>query len=167
MYAGSCARNNPAFWDFELPPRRARLTSSSTRATTSRASTWSPPTLTITLTKRTDSGTDFRVRIKQMDTGCTEERWDDNTASTAVTQIKTFQLPFGRYKICVDDGHPSSPRHRISTAFNAVDGVDASTNTPSHHRLTPEPGVPLQQSDAITLTGSSTSYSSGTCPAGY
>ncbi len=167
VYAGSCARNNPAFWDSDyfLPggPGYIELDPGDNLKSVDVVT----PTLTITLTKRTDSGTDFRVRIKQMDTGCTEELWNDNTASTAATQIKTFQLPFGRYKICVDDGHPSSPRHRISTAFNAVDAVDASTNTPSHHRLTPEPGVPLQQADAITLTGSSTSYSSGTCPAGY
>ena len=167
VYAGSCARNNPAFWDSDyfLPggPGYIELDPGDNLKSVDVVT----PTLTITLTKRTDSGTDFRIRIKQMDTGCTEELWHDNTASTAATQIKTFQLPFGRYKICVDDGHPSSPRHRISTAFNAVDAVDASTNTPSHHRLTPEPGVPLQQSDAITLTGSSTSYSSGTCPAGY
>ena len=167
VYAGSCARNNPAFWDSDyfLPggPGYIELDPGDNLKSVDVVT----PTLTITLTKRTDSGTDFRIRIKQMDTGCTEELWDDNTNSTAATQIKTFQLPFGRYKICVDDGHPSSPRHRISTAFNAVDGTDASTNTPSHHRLTPEPGVPLQQSDAITLTGSSTSYSSGNCPTGY
>ena len=122
------------------------------------------PTLTITMTKRS-SAPRFRVRIKQMDTGCTEELWLDDTTSSATSMTKTFQLPFGRYKVCVDDGNN---RHRVSTAFNAVDAVDASTNTPSHHRLTPEPGVPLQQSDAMTLTDPpSNSYSSGTCPSGF
>jgi hypothetical protein len=101
-----------------------------------------------------------------MDTpNCTEELWLDDTSSGGATLTKAFQLPFGRYKICVDDGHASSPRHRISSAFTPLNGTDPSTDTPSHHRLTPETGVPLQQTDTVSLTASG--YSSGNCPAGY
>jgi hypothetical protein len=78
--------------------------------------------------------------------------------------VFTFQLPFGRYKVCIDDGTRFRQSSNGSNSSHYPSGpayADLSSSIPSAHNLTPT-GPPLEPTDAVSLTGSNPG-SSGTC----
>jgi Tfp pilus assembly protein PilV len=178
VYAGSCESNNPAVWDpdyfvagtpgyVELDPGD-NLVAVDVRM----------PVLTIRLDKEVVAGSRFHVHIKQVAADgaeCADNFWDLNlTGSTyenATTVTQAFQLPFGRYKVCVDDGF----RMRISSSgsnsshYNSPATSDASNSNVTAHRMTTASNGALTQTDRALIEsnpsdGDGTSGTSGTCP---
>jgi hypothetical protein len=169
VYAGSCESNNPAFWDpdyfvagtpgyVELDPGENLVSVDVTM-----------PVLRITLGKQNLPLSRYRVLIKQVDApDCTENMWDftlPHDALIGALQVQNltsisrdFQLPFGRYKVCVDDGFRFK---QSGSSYNSPANQDASTNNLSLHRMTPTSNGALTQTDALTI--SSSSGTSGTC----
>jgi type II secretory pathway pseudopilin PulG len=160
VYAGSCELNNPAAWDsdyfqpgvpgyVELDPGDS-LTSVDVRM----------PTLTMSVTKTTTESRRVRVTVTQIDSPeCTEKLvdhllWPNPSAyaepGTSALVTLPISLPFGRYRICVDDG----VNRKTSSSFTS------DTRTPQHRNLTP--GQPLEPTDAVDMT-SSVGRQSGTC----
>jgi type II secretory pathway pseudopilin PulG len=154
VYAGSCELNNPAVWDsdyfqpggfgyIELDPGD-NLKSVDVLM----------PKLTMPVIKTTLVARRVRVTVTQIDAPeCTEKLVDTTVApnASALVQI-SLSLPFGRYRVCVDDG----VNRKTSSSFSL------STTTPQLHSLTP--GQALDVTDPVDMT-SSTGRVSGTCPA--
>ena len=169
VYAGSCLRNNPAFWrsDYFQPGVNGYIELDPADNLTDIDVTM--PTLTVNFTKRNLAGSRYRIQIKQVDgTGCAENMWQHTvpaaTAQTDTNEVFTFQLPFGRYKVCIDDGTRFRQSSNGSNSSHYPSGpayADLSSSSPSAHNLTPT-GPPLQPTDAVSLTGTNPG-SSGTC----
>ena len=153
VYAGSCELNNPAVWDpdyfqpggpgyIELDPGD-NLKSVDVLM----------PTLRMAVTKTTTVSRRVRVTITQMDSPECVEELVDTTVAPSTSGLVEFplSLPFGRYRLCVDDG----VNRKTSTSF----ALDA--RIPSHRDLTP--GQSLDQTDAVDMTDS-LGRQSGTCP---
>ena len=121
------------------------------------------PTLTMNITKRNLALTKYHVMIRELDTpDCTELMWDYSTPvmATDLNEVITFPVPFGRYKVCVDDG---VNRFRVSTAYpTPTNGSDPSAVLPTHHDLTPAHTF-LTQTDAVNLSSTTPVNSVGVC----
>ncbi len=120
VYAGSCASNNPASWlpSYFGPTSGLKGYIKLDPGDNLKNVDVIMPTLTLTITKRNLALSRYHVMIKQIDTpDCTELMWDYSTAvmPTDTSEAITFPVPFGRYKVCVDDGVGN--RYRVSTAF--------------------------------------------------
>ncbi len=168
VYAGSCLRNSPAYWRsnyfqpggngyIELDPGDSLKSVNVT-----------VPTLTVNFSKRNLSGSRYRVQIKQVDgTGCTENQVYDLTGGAVpsdTNEVLTFPLPFGRYKVCIDDGFRFRQSSNGTSSSHYPSGpayADLSTTNPSAHSLTPT-GPPLAATDAVSLIGTNPG-TSGTC----
>ena len=158
VYAGSCLRNNPAYWQanyfqpggngyIELDPGGNLIGVDVTM-----------PTIEMVVTKPTGSARRVRVTVTQIDgTGCNQKLVDTTVApnTAAVVTLPPIAVPFGRYRICVDD----DTNRKTSSSFTAT-----ATNlprTPQDHNLTP--GQSLEKTDAVDLTNS-TDRVNADCP---
>ena len=160
VYAGTCASNNPASW---LPGYFGPTSGLKGYITLDPGDNLKNvnvvmPTLTLTIAKRNLALSRYHVMIKQLDTpDCTELMWDySRLLPTDTSEAILFPLPFGRYKVCVDDG---VNRYRVSTAFPATPNAQVA-NVVNHHDLTPTHAF-LAQTDAVSLTASG--YAAGLC----
>lgn len=152
VYAGTCELNNPAYWNpdyfqpggpgyIELDPGD-NLKSVDVRM----------PTLTMRVTKT--STRQARVTVTQMDgPSCVDKLADITVAGTppATAVDIPISLPFGRYRVCVDDG----VNRKTSASFTA------NTSTPQDANLTP--GQSLSQTDPMNMNNT-TGRVTGTCP---
>ena len=146
VYAGSCARNNPAFWDSDyfLPGGTGYIELDP--GDNLKSVDVVTPTLTITMTKRIGPPPRFRVRIKQMDTGCTEELWLDDTASTA--DVDDQDLPASvRALQGLRRRRHSQPRTASARPSTRSTG---STRAPAPPRTTASPPSPACRSSRRT-----------------
>ena len=163
VYAGSCASNNPASW---LPSYFGPTSGTNGFIKLDPGDNLKNvnvvmPTLTLTITKRSLALSSYHVMIKQIDTpDCTELMWDyTRVLPTDTSEVITFPVPFGRYKVCVDDG--VGLRYRVSTAFPSTpNGQNAAIV--NHHDLTPTHAF-LAQTDAVSLSNTPTGFLTGTC----
>jgi Tfp pilus assembly protein PilV len=164
VYAGSCEANNPAVWDADYFQPGVNGYIELDPGDNLKSVDVTMPTLTISFTKLA-SRPRFHVTATQLDgPDCVEILGNTFYPSATGTTLETtrnftMSLPFGRYQICIDDG----VRRRTSTGYPSPASADPSTSSPSHHNLTPSTGIPLQQSDAVSLTTTS-SGTAGTCP---
>jgi Tfp pilus assembly protein PilV len=155
VYAGSCELNNPAAWDtdyfqpgvagyVELDPGD-NLTSVDVLM----------PTLRMSVTKTTAASRRVRLTATQIDGPECTEKLVDFTVPPSLSGLVEFSLslPFGRYRLCVDDG----VNRKTSSSFALDD------RTPSHRDLTPGNSLGLDQTDAVNMTDS-TGRQGGTCP---
>jgi type II secretory pathway pseudopilin PulG len=153
VYAGSCELNNPAVWDpdyfqpggpgyIELDPGD-NLKSVDVLM----------PTLRMSVTKTTLASRRVRVTVTQIDgPECTEKLVDTTVAPNFSSLVEfSISLPFGRYRLCVDDG----VNRKTGSSF----GLDALI--PSDHNLTP--GQSLDQTDGVVMTDP-LGRLFGTCP---
>jgi len=151
VYAGSCEKNNPAFWDsnyfrpgspgyIELDPGDNLKSVDVEMAS-----------LTLAVKKTTSPSRRVHVTVTQIDgPECTQKLVDTVVApSTSPLVTIPVSLPFGQYRLCVDDGVKS--KTSVSQAQDPL--------TPSDHALTP--GQPLTQTDAVDMT---TGGAGGRCP---
>ena len=153
VYAGSCERNNPAVWDSDYfqpgVPGYIELDPGDNLKSVDVLM----PTLTIAVAKTTVESRHVRVTVTQIDDPECTERLVDTTVAPSLSGLVTIpiSLPFGRYRVCVDDGVGS----KISSSF-APDAL-----IPSDHDLTP--GQILDPTDAVVMTDP-LGLNSGECP---
>lgn len=155
VYAGKCLENNPAFWDpdYFVPggPGYVALGPGDNLVAVDVVM----PTLAITVTKSSTRPATVTARqIDDADPGavCNELFAWPTAPSGATTVTFQLQLPFGKYRICVDDG----TNRKQSGSYSPV-----SSSIPEHHNLTPPTG-PLAQTDAVNMNDS-TGRTSGQC----
>jgi hypothetical protein len=171
VYAGSCVKNNPTFWkaDYFQPGVNGHIILNPAQSLAPVNVT--VPLLTMRVTKRTTAPL-VRVVAKQVDTPECTESWTVIVTSTAATVDVPVPLPFGRFKVCVDDGHLTSTRRRVSASgssnshYPSPPTSDMSSSDPSAHRMMPPSSTTskngaLAQTDAVNLDSSS---SGGSCP---
>jgi type II secretory pathway pseudopilin PulG len=154
VYAGSCELNNPAVWDSDYYQPGGLGYIELDPADDLKSVDVLMPSLRMSVTKTTSVARRVRVTVTQIDAPeCTEKLVDTTVApnTSALVEI-SLSLPFGRYRVCVDDG----VNRKTSSSFSA------STSTPQHHNLTP--GQALDVTDPVDMTNS-TGRVSGTCPA--
>jgi type II secretory pathway pseudopilin PulG len=166
VYAGSCIKNNPTQWksDYFQPGVNGYVVLNPGDSTVGVNVT--VPVLTLAVTKRS-SAPQIRVFVKQADgPECTEEySVIMNTTATGPTNV-AVPVPFGRYKVCVDDGHTSSPRRKASSSgsssshYNSPPTVDESSTSLTAHRMMPPSSTSskngaLAQTDAVNLDSNS------------
>ena len=168
VYAGTCASNNPASTvpSYFKPPNGTNGYIQLDPGDAGENVDVKMAALVIPFTKRA-AAPRFGIRIKQIDTGCVEDRWNHSELSVATSKTFTFPLPFGTYKICVYDGAVTGQRHRVSSATTVLPaGSDTNTNTMSQHQLTPATPAPsVTHSDTVNLN--TTGTSAGACPASF
>ena len=124
------------------------------------------PTLTMNITKRNLALSKYHVMIRQLDTpDCTELMWDYSTAvmATDTNEVITFPVPFGRYKVCVDDGVNRFRATTASTAYTPSTGADPSAVLPSHHDLTPAAPGCWRRPTRVNLSSTTPANSVGVC----
>jgi type II secretory pathway pseudopilin PulG len=168
VYAGSCLRNNPAYWRSNYYQPGGNGFIELDPADNLKSVDVTLPTLRVNFTKRNLGGSRYMVQVKQVDgTGCTENY--QHTVPAAIAQNDTNEtltvpLPFGRCKVCIDDGF------RFRQSLNGTNNshypsgpgyADLNSTNPSAHSLTPN-GPPLEPIDAVSLTGTNPG-SAGTC----
>lgn len=130
VYAGSCEANNPAnpYWGdptyfLDHPASHADVTPGAANVDVDAVL----PVLSVTA-KRSKSR-DLYIRVDQLDQPNDEvdcrvtakpRNKEDNapTGSGSVTVTKSFALPFGHYRVCVDDGGGSGGRRVSTTTSN-------------------------------------------------
>jgi hypothetical protein len=161
VYAGKCLENNPAFWDpdYFVPggPGYVAVGPGDNLLAVDVVM----PTLTLAITKAPN--TRARVTLRQIDDAdpgavCNELfTWPDVATSSATSVTFQLQVPFGKYRVCVDDG----ANRKISSTYTPSSG--AVPLVPEHHNLTP-PSAPLSQSDSVNMTDSTGRTSGATCP---
>ena len=176
VYAGSCAANNPASWlsSYFIPGRNGYIELDP--SDNLKAVNVTMPTLTVDINKRALAPR-FGIRIRQVDgPDCLEEMVVFYSAPTASTRTSfTFQLPFGRYRVCVDDGHLLTPKFKVSlpvspsTTFVApATTTDTVTADLAQHQLTPTATTlaPVH-TDRVNLGSGTTGVgTNGSCPTG-
>jgi Tfp pilus assembly protein PilV len=154
VYAGSCERNNPAVWDSDYfqpgVPGYIELDPGDNLKSVDVLM----PTLTMSVTKTTLDSRRVRVTVTQIDEPECNERLVDTTVDPSLSGLVTIpiSLPFGRYRVCVDDGVNSF----TSSSFG-VDGL-----LPSDHDLTP--GQALDPTDAVVMPELPVGPGGGACP---
>jgi type II secretory pathway pseudopilin PulG len=155
VYAGSCERNNPAMWDSDYfqpgVPGYVELDPGDNLVSVDVLM----PTLRMAVTKTTSESRRVRVTVTQIDgPECTEELVDTTVAPSLSGLVEIpISLPFGRYRLCVDDGVNSK------TSVN----FDLDADIPSDRDLTPGNSLGLDQTDAVDMTDSDLRVS-GPCP---
>ena len=154
VYAGSCELNNPAAWDSDYyqpgVPGYIELDPGDNLKSVDVLM----PTLRMSVTKTTSEPRRVRVTVTQIDgPDCTEKLVDTTVTpnSSALVEIP-LSLPFGRYRVCVDDG----VNRKTSSSFTS------NTSTPQHHNLTP--GQALDVVDQVDMTSSTGRVNGATCP---
>lgn len=153
VYAGSCQKNNPAFWDsnYFRPgfPGYIELDPGDNLKSVDVAM----PRLTMAVRKTTSAPRRVRLTATQIDgPECTEELVDTVVAPSSSGLVTVpISLPFGRYRLCVDDGVNS----KTSSSFAA------NPRSPDDHDLTP--GQALEQTDLVDMTDSAGRVDGTTC----
>jgi type II secretory pathway pseudopilin PulG len=154
VYAGSCELNNPAVWDSDYFQPAGSGYIELDPGDNLKSVDVLMPKLTMSVVKTTVVARPVRVTVTQIDAPeCTEKLVDTTVASNTSALVEiSLSLPFGRYRVCVDDG----VNRKTSSSFNP------STNTPQLHSLTP--GQALDVTDPVDMISSSGRVN-GTCPA--
>jgi hypothetical protein len=154
VYAGSCELNNPAVWDSDYFQPGGSGYIELDPGDNLKSVDVLMPKLTMSVVKTTVVARPVRVTVTQIDAPeCTEKLVDTTVASNTSALVEiSLSLPFGRYRVCVDDG----VNRKTSSSFNP------STNTPQLHSLTP--GQALDVTDPVDMISSSGRVN-GTCPA--
>jgi type II secretory pathway pseudopilin PulG len=154
VYAGSCELNNPAVWDSDYFQPGGSGYIELDPGDNLKSVDVLMPKLKMSVVKTTVVARPVRVTVTQIDAPeCTEKLVDTTVASNTSALVEiSLSLPFGRYRVCVDDG----VNRKTSSSFNP------STNTPQLHSLTP--GQALDVTDPVDMISSSGRVN-GTCPA--
>jgi type II secretory pathway pseudopilin PulG len=154
VYAGSCELNNPAVWDSDYFQPAGSGYIELDPGDNLKSVDVLMPKLKMSVVKTTVVARPVRVTVTQIDAPeCTEKLVDTTVASNTSALVEiSLSLPFGRYRVCVDDG----VNRKTSSSFNP------STNTPQLHSLTP--GQALDVTDPVDMISSSGRVN-GTCPA--
>jgi hypothetical protein len=138
VYAGTCADNNPTKWDSDY------FTTLGTAAfvvpTPGAQSTVSvlAPTITVNV-KNLPSGKKASVFYKSADSTCLESypvATTPTSASSSTTYIASTVMPWGRFKVCVDDsGLNNSTSHTVQVSTSPyvqnTSGTGVSAGTPT------------------------------------
>ena len=154
VYAGSCELNNPAVWDSDYFQPGGSGYIELDPGDNLKSVDVLMPKLTMSVVKTTVVARPVRVTVTQIDAPeCTEKLVDTTVASNTSALVEiSLSLPFGRYRVCVDDG----VNRKTSSSFSS------STTTPQLHSLTP--GQALDVTDPVDMLSSSGRVN-GTCPA--
>jgi Tfp pilus assembly protein PilV len=160
VYAGSCEANNPAYWNPDYFETSGKGHVELDPGDLLKDVDVVLPTLRIDFTKQRNR--DAHIYVTQADNPVPEIDCrnavgenvtiikSSSTSTTLETVNANFVLPFGHYRVCVDDGN----RRRVSTATGT-----ASATTPLDQDLTTAANVTLTP----TITASTSTTASALC----
>jgi hypothetical protein len=168
LYAGSCTGNAPTTW---LGSATMATAAPGPGTSNTVANVGMPQTTILATTNGSATGTKKlgmnigvdRDSTSSKMTGCTETILRASgiggtpLKTDATTGLKSFYLPYGRWRVCVDDG--------TNRAYGILANTPTGTAAPDARTtpLTGTPGVPAGSSLVVNFSSGNATYGTGRC----